>query len=136
MRRILWAAGTTLAMACTAALPAAGQPAPDQLAPGQAAEPATPAPTTPLRYYVELIHTAPVPASVLKRLKPLTTLQEVEAFLNANSIGYTKRRGGLSTEHLDAQVVARIEKLPPYEVFVFRRPNNEGLIIGVILGRQ
>ena len=99
------------------------------------ADPAT-AQAAGVTYHLEMLQTERTPPGLPQRLKPLKTLQQVEDLLKANNIPFSWRRGVLPSDRLSPQFVQALDKLPPGEVFVVPRPDDQGFVIGVILDRK
>jgi peptidyl-prolyl cis-trans isomerase C len=67
-----------------------------------------------------------VSPTVVAALKPLKTLEEVEALLKSSSVPYQRGAGTLDTVGTDPRLIDAILKLPPNEVFVIE---SGGLIL-------
>ena len=59
-----------------------------------------------------------------EKLRPITTLDEVAAFLAANNIGFLRGSGTIDAIQQAPNLVEAIVKLPPHEVFVFASGND------------
>jgi hypothetical protein len=100
-------------------------------------QPAPAPPSAPKRviYRMETLQTKPLPAALNEKLRPLTSLQQVEELLKANDLAFAWQKVEVDSATLDPKMVVILEGLPPREVFVM--PNKTGgLLIGVILDRR
>jgi EpsD family peptidyl-prolyl cis-trans isomerase len=76
----------------------------------------------------------PTDPTILQRLQPLTTLEQIEEFLRTNRVPAAKGTSRLDALGLPAEVSAQIAKLPPSEIFVI--PNQNLLLINRIRETQ
>jgi hypothetical protein len=103
--------------ACAAATLLAAAPALSQPAPQRASA------ERPILLVAQLV-SGPLDDSLKPRLQPLDTMQEVEAFLQANGVAYNRRRLQIDTRTADKRLVTAIADLPPDEIFVIPQDGN------------
>jgi hypothetical protein len=101
------------------AAPPAARPAPVMAAPGAV-------------YVMQQMRTAPLPADLMEKMKPLNTLQQVEDLLKINRISFAWALAEVRSETMPADLVAQIERLPPHEPFIV--PQKAGVVILAIDG--
>lgn len=86
-------------------------------------------------YDVEQIRTVkPADPAVLKGLAPLNTMQDVASFLTQHNVDFRSGADRLDSLAIDPDIVDRIEKLAPNELFVV--PAGNLVVINRITGSQ
>ena len=102
-------------------------------APAARAQPAPAAPRAAI-YEMDTLTTGPLAPGVLKQMEPLHTLQAVEDLLKENYIPFGWAHRQVSAAAMAPALVARLDSLPPREVFVTKQ--GEGVLIAVILSKH
>jgi hypothetical protein len=132
-RAAAFAAAILLAAPAAAQTPPRAPPA----APPPAARPSAP-PSAPMAppgviYTVEMLQTMPLSPDLADKLKPLNTLQEVEAMLKANRIPFSWRWNEMPSSQVPAALAQQFDA-KPNEVFVF--PQQGGVVFAAIVNRR
>ena len=120
-------ASVLLALAAAAAV----QTAPTPPATGAAAAPDVPA--GPL-YILEHIQTSKLPDAMMEKIKPLNTLQEIEAILKLNGVPFAWRMAGMPVRQTPTELIKQIDALKPGDVFVI--PEGERLNFYVLRAKR
>jgi hypothetical protein len=127
MRRAVWkAAGALSALALATGSVAAQTPGQNPLA----ARPA------PIVYVLDQLATGPLTPELIERMKPLTTLQQIEDLLKGRGIAFSWRRTEVSTEQIPPAVAQQIAALPPKEVFIASQGQGKGFVMSVVISRR
>ena len=82
-------------------------------------------------YVIDRLATPKLPKDVLAAMRPLNTLEEIQALLNARAIAFRRENIEINTGHADQRLVELLEQLPPGGVFV-GRSDDGGYTIGRI----
>jgi hypothetical protein len=127
MRGAIWKAAGALSALALATGPAGAQSA------GQNPLAARPA---PIVYVLDQLATAPLAPELIERLKPLTTLQQIEDLLKGEGIAFSWRRTEVSSEQMPPAVAQKIAALPPKEVFIASLGQGKGVVMSVVVSRR
>ncbi len=109
---------------------AAGAAAAASQEPPPVAQPAEPATI----YLMDQLVTGALPEVVLDEMKPLNTLDEVEALLKRHRLPFAWREAEVSSANINPQIAKQVAQLPPHEVFV--APQGPGWMISVVLSSR
>src|SRR6185437_15771707 len=88
----------------------------------------------PMLYLMEEIATGPLPQALIDQMQPLHRLDDVEALLKRNRVGFAWRETEVSSAQMSPQLARQMAALPPHEVFV--APQGQGWIMGAIVSQR
>jgi len=88
----------------------------------------------PMLYLMEEIATGPLPQALIDQMQPLHRLDDVEALLKRNRVGFAWRETEVNSAQMSPQLARQMAALPPHEVFV--APQGQGWIMGAIVSQR
>jgi hypothetical protein len=131
-----FAAAILLALPAAAQTPPRAPPAaPSAPAPSglPSAPPSTPMAPPGVIYTMEILQTLPLSPDMAEKLKPLKTLQDIEALFKANHVPFTWRWAEAPSSQIPAALAQRFDANPT-DVFVF--PQAGGVVFAAIVNRR